>query len=79
MKNTIIKMFNLEPTAIRHAELITEGNVDVYAGRRLSNGPAESVNSRIKLIKSTGNGYRNFERFKLRALYSLNDGSSIKF
>ena len=22
MKNTIIKMFNLEPTAIRHAELI---------------------------------------------------------
>lgn len=47
-------------------------------GQRISNGPIESVNSRIKIIKQNGNGYRNFERFKLRALYSLNESSSIK-
>lgn len=47
-------------------------------GQRISNGPVESVNSRIKIIKQNGNGYRNFDRFRLRALYSLNDSSSIK-
>ena len=47
-------------------------------GQRISNGPIESVNSRIKVIKQNGNGYRNFECFKLRVLYSLNDNSSIK-
>ena len=79
-----LKLFNIKEfrsvrkTLIKwHDEIVN--SFDVYEGRRLSNGPAESVNSRIKLIKSTGNGYRNFERFKLRALYSLNDGSSIKF
>ena len=48
-------------------------------GRRISNGPIESVNARIKLIKFSSNGYANFERFRKRVLYSLNDTSSIKF
>ncbi len=51
---------------------------DRVNGQRISNGPIESVNSRIKIIKQNGNGYRNFERFKLRVLYSLNDNSSVK-
>lgn len=51
---------------------------DTYTGRRISNGPIESVNSRIKLIKRNGNGYRNFERFRNRVLYSLNNNSTIK-
>ena len=68
VRNTLIKW---------HDEIVN--SFDEYDGRRLSNGPAESANSRIKLIKTTGNGYRNFERFKLRVMYSLNDGSSIKF
>lgn len=50
---------------------------DNYEGKRISNGPIESVNSRLKLIKRNGNGYRDFERFKKRALYSLNNDSSI--
>ncbi len=48
-------------------------------GRRISNGPVESVNARIKLIKFSSIGYTNFERFRKRVLYSLNDNSSIKF
>lgn len=51
---------------------------DMYAGRRISNGPIESVNSRLKNMKNNANGYKNFDRFRLRALYSLNDDSSIK-
>lgn len=47
--------------------------------RRMSNGPIESTNSRMKKIKRNANGYNNFYRFKLRCLYSLNKGSSIKF
>lgn len=50
-----------------------------YRGRRISNGPIESMNSRIKKIKRNGNGYTNFYRFRLRCLYTLNKGSSIKF
>lgn len=74
-----IKEFNsIRKTLIKwHDEIVN--SFDEFEGRRLSNGPAESVNSRIKLIKTTGNGYRNFERFKLRVMYSLNKGSSIKF
>lgn len=43
-----------------------------YRGRRISNGPIESMNSRIKLIKRNANGYKNFYRFRLRCLYTLN-------
>ena len=39
---------------------------------------ARNTHSRIKVVKQNGNGYRNFERFKQRVLYSLNDNSSIK-
>lgn len=49
-----------------------------YQGRRISSGPVESVNSRIKVVKRNGNGYSNFERFRKRVIYSLNENSSIK-
>ena len=49
-----------------------------YRGRRISNGPIEAMNSRIKLIKRNANGYKNFYRFRLRCLYTLNKGY-IKF
>ena len=40
--------------------------------RRLTNGPIESVNSRIKTIKKNANGFRNFPRMRNRIMYSLN-------
>ena len=49
-----------------------------HNGRHISNGPVESVNSRIKTVKRNGNGYSNFERFRKRVIYSLNEDSSIK-
>ena len=62
---------------LRHWKAEIINSFDRVDGQRISNGPIESVNSRIKVIKQNGNGYRNFERFKLRVLYSLNDNSSI--
>ena len=53
-------------------------SVNHYHGRRISNGPIESVNARIKSINRNGNGYQNFERFRVRVLYSLNENSGLK-
>lgn len=63
---------------LRHWKKEIVNSFDRVEGQRISNGPIESVNSRIKIIKQNGNGYRNFDRFRLRVLYSLNENSAIK-
>jgi transposase len=45
----------------------------IIDGKRISNGPLEAKNNRIKTIKKSANGYRNFLRFRNRILYCLND------
>ena len=37
---------------------------------RLSNGPMESLNRKVKDLKRLGRGFRNFEHFRNRFLYS---------
>jgi len=37
---------------------------------RLSNGPIESLNRKIKDLKRLGRGFRNFEHFRNRFLYA---------
>lgn len=49
-----------------------------YNGRRLSNGPIEGVNSKIKTIFKSANGYKNFNRLRNRIIYSLNKDVPIK-
>ena len=49
-----------------------------YQGKRLSNGPIEGVNSRIKTILKSANGYTNFNRLQNRIMYSLNKDVPIK-
>ena len=44
--------------------------------RRFTNGPLESLNARIKLIKKNGNGYKNFSRYRARIMYCLNKDSN---
>lgn len=36
---------------------------------RLSNGPIESINRKVKDLKRLGRGFRNFEHFRNRFLY----------
>lgn len=48
-------------------------------GKRLSNGPIEGVNSRIKTIMKSSNGIRNFFRFRNRVIFGINKNVSIKY
>ena len=41
----------------------------IYSSR-LSNGPIESINRKVKDLKRLGRGYKNFEHFRNRFLYA---------
>ena len=41
-------------------------------GKRLSNGPVEGLNSRVKTLKKIYNGYKNKERFYKRIILIVN-------
>lgn len=45
------------------------GNGKMYDSR-LSNGPIESINRKVKDLKRRGRGFRNFEHFRNRFLYA---------
>ena len=44
-----------------------------YDNRKLSNAFTESVNSRLRELLAISNGFANFDRFRARALFCLND------
>jgi len=46
------------------------GEILQYFEHRTTSGVVEGINNRLKLIKRSGYGFRNFERFKLRCLIS---------
>ena len=48
----------------------------IYSSR-LSNGPIESLNRKVKDLKRLGRGYRNFEHFRTRFLYATRDNPVI--
>lgn len=45
--------------------------------KRLSNGPMEGTNSRLKCIIKNVNGYRNFNRFRNRCFFAINKNEPI--
>lgn len=46
------------------------GEIIQYFENRTTSGVVEGINNRLKLIKRSGYGFRNFERFRLRCLIS---------
>lgn len=46
------------------------GNGRIYDSR-LSNGPIESINRKIKDLKRLGRSFRNFEHFRNLFLYTI--------
>jgi transposase len=44
------------------------GEILQYFENRTTSGVVEGINNRLKLIKRSGYGFRNFERFRLRCL-----------
>ena len=55
------------------SRLTTEGVKD----SRLSNGPMESMNRKVKDLKRMGRGYRNFDHFRNRFLYAARSAPVI--
>ena len=53
--------------------------VDDKAKRRMNTAIVENRNKTIKLIKHASNGYLNWERFRNRILYTLNDDTTYYF
>lgn len=45
-------------------------------GRRISNGLIENKNKAIKLLKHSSNGYLNWNRFRTRIMFSLNNDTT---
>ena len=47
--------------------------VNSFIDERYSNGFTEGLNNKIKVIKRVGFGYKNFDFFRIRLLYILNE------
>ena len=63
------------PLAVRIKD--KKGNY-IIIKKRLSNGPMEGCNSRIKCLIKNANGYKNFDRFRKRVFFSINKNTPIK-
>lgn len=69
----LIKRNNL-PSAMRRVKrTLAKHRQEIIAGfyTWLTNGPIEGTNNKIKVIKRTAYGYRNFSHFRIRILISL--------
>ena len=44
-------------------------NILTWFRQRISNGPAEGLNSRIQSIKAMARGFRNFDNYRVRILF----------
>jgi len=62
----------------KHEDYILNSFIRIE-GRRLSNGPCEGLNSRIKTILKNACGYTKFPRLRNKIIYSLNKYTGIKF
>ena len=49
-----------------------------FIDKRFSNGYTEGMNNKIKVIKRVGFGYKDFDFFRIRLLYILNDKNKKK-
>ena len=57
---------------IHNPDLLTLSQKQIFTGSMINSAVCPTPD------KQNGNGYRNFERFKLRVLYALNEDSAIK-
>ena len=53
------------------------GEVIGYFENRTTSGAVEGINNKLKLIKRSGYGFRNFENFQLRCLICWHFGASL--
>ena len=73
----LIKRANLPATLKRVKRTLAKHRQEIIASfyTRLTNGPIEGTNNKIKVIKRTAYGYRNFFHFRIRILLSLKNSN----
>ena len=82
--NTPITFFGVSPILVIGVYFYIKWKINIknsfirINGKRLSNGPMEGINSRIKTMMKSANGFRNFNRFRNRVIYSINKNVPIK-
>ena len=73
----LIKRNNLPNIMRRVKRTLAKHRQEIIASfyTRLTNGPIEGTNNKIKIIKRTAYGYRNFFHFRIRILISLKNSN----
>ena len=73
----LIKRNNLPNVIRRVKRTLAKHRQEIIASfyTRLTNGPIEGTNNKIKIIKRTAYGYRNFFHFRIRILISLKNSN----
>ena len=62
--------FDYEDYIINSFIMVEKHGAGKVYNSRLSNGPIESINRKVKDLKRLGRGFRNFEHFRNRFLYA---------
>ena len=72
----IPEFFEFTKMIIRWKEEIRNSFIFVN-GKRLSNGKIENCNSRLKVLLKAANGYQNFDRYRNRSIFVINENTPI--
>lgn len=77
-RNSPSKEFRVFGKTLNNWRMEIKNSFIRFNGRRVSNGPIESTNNKIKTIIKTANGIKDFNRFRKRVLYSINKDIPIQ-
>ncbi|ATS18606.1 hypothetical protein BRW62_07385 [Parathermosynechococcus lividus PCC 6715] len=56
------------PHLINFYQAVAKGEITAYFDNHTNSGVVEGINNKLKLIKRSGYGFRNFDNFQLRCL-----------
>ena len=77
-KSNPIKEFRDFGRMLQNWKVEIKNSFIMSRGRRISNGPIESTNSKIKTIIKASNGIRDFRRLRNKIMYSINKDTPLK-
>jgi transposase len=77
-KSNPIKEFRDFGRMLQNWKVEIKNSFIMSKGRRISNGPIESTNSKIKTIIKASNGIRDFRRLRNKIMYSINKDTPLK-
>ena len=73
-----IRHFNITRNNYTSYKEFIKNSFKLYKGKRVTNGPIEGINSRVKSYKKLICGYKDYERFYERVIYVINSSKKGK-